>query len=64
MLFKVTTLIIHALLYPGPECHASGDDIVFRHALPGLDDGGLESFDFAMGFDTSLGLNCPSDVEI
>ena len=42
MLFKVTTLIVDALLYPGSECHGDGDDIVFRDALPGLDDGGLE----------------------
>jgi len=43
MLFKVTTLILDALLYPGSECHAGGDDIVFRDALPGLDDGGLRA---------------------
>jgi len=59
MLFKVTTLILDSLLYPGSECHEGGDDIVFRHALPGLDNGGL-----VMGFDTSLDLNCRSDGEI
>ena len=58
MLFKVTTLILDTLLYPGSESHAGGDDIVFRHALPDLDDGGLGSFD------TSLGLNYRSDGEI
>ena len=62
MLFKVTTLILDALIYPGSECHALGDDIVFK--LSGLDDGGLESFDVAMDFDTSLGLNCRPDGEI
>ena len=64
MLFKVTTLILDALLYTGSECYAGGDDIVFRYALPGLDDGGLESFDVAMGFDTSIGLNCRQDGKI
>ena len=58
MLFKVTTLILDTLLYTGSECYAGGDDIVFRYALPGLDDGGLESFD------TSIGLNCRPDGKI
>ena len=64
MLFKVTTLILDALLYPGSECHAGRDNIVFRHALPGPDDGGLESFYVAMGLDTSLSLNCRPNGEI
>ena len=64
MLFKVTTLILDALLYTGSECYAGGDDIVFRHALPCLDDGGLENFDVAMGFDTSLDPSCRPDGEI
>jgi len=49
MLFKVTTLILDAFFYPGSECHAGGDDIVFRHGLSGF-----ESFDVDMSPDGEI----------